>query len=212
MRLSEKTIELNFCSQFAQASRSLVLWFGLTQRQEAQAGFDVCTRVRGRLLLLQFKASDYILRSGHRRFYLHHDQLTNLQARVKGYQRSVFYVFPMVGSTLELSHNANVLGQSWFLDIAQLPIIAWPTTRTGKSRKSGIHYADIAPPTATIHSEPIDVGLIPASVYASQGFPGADGVNWAFESFDDFWEFRRYLLRSSVAVIIASVGQELNAL
>ena len=42
MRLSEKTFELNFCSQFAQLwGHYNIKWFGLTQRQEAKAGFDV---------------------------------------------------------------------------------------------------------------------------------------------------------------------------
>ena len=84
MRLSEKTIELNFCGQFSRNAKSAVLWFGLTQKQEARAGFDAFTRIGGRLLILQFKASDYGLRNGKRRFYLDHSQLMKLRARTNG--------------------------------------------------------------------------------------------------------------------------------
>lgn len=44
MRLSEKTLEINFCSQGSVALALPVFWFGLTQRQEAAWGFDVAKR------------------------------------------------------------------------------------------------------------------------------------------------------------------------
>ena len=210
MRLSEKTIELNFCSQLTRSSGPLVLWFGLTQRQEAQAGFDTCTRVRGRLLIFQFKASNYTLSSGKRRFYLQHNQLTRLKARINGYMRSVFYVFPSVGTTLELSKNANVPAQCWLLDVARLPTVRPPTTRRGSLRRNGIHYADVAPGVVTIHSEPIDVELFPASQYATEGFRGSDGFNRAFRSFEDFWVFCHYIHRTSAAAVIARPGEQLS--
>jgi hypothetical protein len=81
MRLSEKTLEINLCAQLSQVLGG-VIWFGLTQRQEAQAGFDVCTRLGGRLLILQFKASSYDVPGG-RRFVLKHDQLLALQVRCR---------------------------------------------------------------------------------------------------------------------------------
>jgi len=203
MRLSEKTIELNFCSQFTRIAKPLILWFGLTQRQEAQAGFDACTRVNGRLIIFQFKASNKILLSGRRRFYLQHDQLINLQARINSFQRSVFYVFPLVGSTFEFSKNSNILGLSWFLDVASLPlVIGVPETRRGVPRKSCLHYADVAPGVVTIHSEPVELQLLPASTYVTQEFPGADGINAAFGSFTDFWEFCHYLLPNSAGAVI----------
>lgn len=59
MRLSEKTLELNICAQATKyvGAQTNLLWFGLTQKQEACAGFDACTRLGGRLLVFQFKAS-----------------------------------------------------------------------------------------------------------------------------------------------------------
>lgn len=85
MKLSEKTLELNIC---AQASRLLgakkkILWFGLTQKQEAKAGFDACTKLGGRLLIFQFKASNRLLRSNERVFLVPHDQLEALRNQVK---------------------------------------------------------------------------------------------------------------------------------
>ena len=74
MRLSEKTIELTFCSQYGRSCGFDMIWFGLTQKQEARAGFDACTRLGGRLILLQFKASNYVLRNGYRRFIFKHNQ------------------------------------------------------------------------------------------------------------------------------------------
>ena len=50
MRLSEKTLELNICSQISNLLANRVFWFGLTQKQEAIAGFDSCFKLKGRLL------------------------------------------------------------------------------------------------------------------------------------------------------------------
>jgi hypothetical protein len=202
MRLSEKTIELNFCAQLTRIVEFSVLWFGLTQRQEAEAGFDTCTRLGGRLLLFQFKASNTTLRSGKRRFVLQHDQLMNLIYRVKGFQRSVFYVFPLVGNTLELSRNANVVGQSWLLDVARLPAIDSPTTGKGTPRRTHCHYADVAPGIVTLHSKPMEFQLISAITLLERGFSGADGIMMAFRNFADFWEFRQNLLPNSAGAVI----------
>jgi hypothetical protein len=202
MRLSEKTIELNFCAQLTRRAKRLVIWFGLTQLQEAEAGFDSCARLGGRLIIFQFKASNYILRSGQRRFYLEHEQLENLQDRVRSFQRSIFYVFPLIGSTLELTKNANLIDQARLLDVARIPPMQPPTTSKGTLRKNGLHYADVDANKVVLHSDPISIELLPASQYAEQGFSGADGINTIFRNFDDFWDFRQYLLPISIAGII----------
>ena len=82
--------------------------------------------------------------------------------------------------------------------------------RTGRPRKSRIHYADIAPRSAIIHSDPIDVELVEAFSYATQSFPGADGIHQAFHDFEDFWNFREHLLAASAGLIIAPVEGKLN--
>lgn len=161
MRLAEKTIELTYCSQLSAVYPGRLVWFGLTQRQEARAGFDVCAALGGRLILLQFKASCEDV-GGARRFHLAHPQLSNLRARCT-VARSVYYALPMVGTTSELSRNSDVLSQTWLLDVATLPVIPPPTTKHGWPRKSGRHYLDVKPPAAILHSEPIDLTLIPST-------------------------------------------------
>ncbi|MFW6118795.1 MAG: hypothetical protein ACOC7S_00510 [Planctomycetota bacterium] len=202
MRLSEKTIELNFCSQFSRYAKTPVIWFGLTQLQEARAGFDACTKLRGRLLLLQFKASNHILkRSGARRFKLPHGQLQSLQARVNGYRRSVFYVFPDLGNTHEFAHNSDIVRQSWLLDVSGLPSLPLPTKQNGNPRKNRIHYADLRAPIMHIHSELVEAKLTRASEVID-GLQGADGVQGAFEDFDAFWQFCGLFRRNAIGAVI----------
>lgn len=179
MRLSEKTIELNFCAQAAGAYGGDVFWFGLTQRQEAQAGFDVATRLGGRLLLLQFKASNHVLAWGARRFLAGHGQLEELRLRASPSKtRSVFYVFPDFGDTSDLSAgHADVLSRSWLLNVATLPAIGKPTKPDGTLRKNGMHYADLKPPSLTLHSEPLGLSVIPADEFFGEGAEGADGMD-----------------------------------
>jgi hypothetical protein len=165
MRIPEKTIELNFCAElsalWAQAGYS-ALWFGPTQKQEAKLGFDAARKVNGRLYLFQFKASCHVLSGGERRFHAPHDQMVLLQRAVRHSMRSVFYVFPTVGTTAELSASPSVLNNSLLMDVHDLPaIIPLPTGRSGALRKSNCHYVDVDPSRliATIHSDPFTVKL-----------------------------------------------------
>jgi len=210
MRLAEKTIELNFCAQLTRFSKSVIFWFGLTQEQEARAGFDACTKIGGRLLIFQFKASNHVLRTGARQFGLEHDQFLNLKARVKQMQRSVFYVFPTVGSTLDIAKNPNIVGQSGLMDVASMPILSLPTTSKGNPRKNRLHYVDVLGTQATIHSDPVTVELIAASELLSSDFSGIDGFNSAFRSFEDFWSFRSQLLKVSSAAVIPGPSNSLE--
>jgi hypothetical protein len=117
-RLSEKTIELTICSQISFYSGHLMTWFGLTQREEARAGFDACTALNGRLFIFQFKASNQIVRSGARRFIAPHIQMQKLQGICQGIRGVVYYVFPLIGNTDELVASPNVLDQTYVLDVA----------------------------------------------------------------------------------------------
>jgi|SRR5579862_2664240 len=179
MRLSEKTIELNFCAQAQARYHGAAFWFGLTQRQERNAGFDVASRLGGRLILLQFKASNQVVRSGARRFRLGDQQLRALINRAAtGRTRSVFYVLPEIGDTADLrAQRADILRHSWLLDVAALPPIPRPTRADGGLRKHEIHYADLVPPSVTIHSEPIHTSVIRADRFFSEGASGSDGVD-----------------------------------
>jgi hypothetical protein len=168
MRLSEKSIEINLCSQLPQVWNRRVLWFGLTQTQEARAGFDACTRLNGRILLLQFKASSVTLASGARRFALPHRQLDALVRQVSSFRRHVFYVFPLIGTTLELTRNPFLPTNTWFLDVASIPPMPAPTTRHGTLRQNGHHYCDVSPGRATIHSDPVNVELLDSEAIVSE--------------------------------------------
>lgn len=157
----------------------------------------------GRLLLFQFKTSDSVLKSADRRFHLSHHQLAALQKRAFKLPKSVFYVFPFIGNTLELSKTPNLLAQVGLLDVSTLPAIKPPTTRFGTPRKNQVHYADVRPWAVTIHSEPVERRLEPAIELAGGGFRGADGLSRpGFERFGDFWRFRRGLGGTAAAAIL----------
>lgn len=204
MRISEKTIELNFCAQVTASAATPMFWFGLTQKQEAAAGFDAAMKMGGRLLLFQFKASDHVLKSTDRRFHLNHDQLAALQTRATKHPRSVFYAFPLIGNTIELSKSPSLLANVGLLDVATLPRINPPTTRFGTPRKNRVHYADVRRWTVTIHSEPVESRLEPAIELSVGSFLDAVGTSpdEHVERFDDFWRFRRGLGGTAAAAIL----------
>src|ERR1043165_9455809 len=177
MRVSEKTIELNYCAQLNRRSTYNLIWFGLTQKQEARAGFDACTKLGGRLILFQFKASNHTMRTGARRFVASHDQMEALRARC-GSVRSVFYAFPLIGTTLELTTKRDLLSYTWLLDVRDVGTLPAPTGRNGRLRKNGAHYIHVFPGRAIICSEPVEVPLTQASTFVEEGFPGTDGFQW----------------------------------
>ncbi len=191
MRLPEKTIELNFCAELTAlwAQRGMhVLWFGPTQRQEAKFGFDAATRFGGRLYLFQFKASRTVRRNGTRRFTLPHEQLQLLQQMCNRVARCVFYVFPTIGTTSELQSRPSVFSTSLLMDVQPLPApFPQPTGRGGQLRKNGCHYADVdeSRQVVSIHSDPVNARLLPASVLAeSDDTEPSSGVpDWTFDEF-----------------------------
>lgn len=207
MRLSEKTLELNICAQASGllAPRQQLFWFGLTQRQEARAGFDACTKLGGRLLIFQFKASNRVLRSGERVFLAPHDQMSALRARVRSSVRSVFYGFPLIGTTRELSLKPNLLAQTWLLDVAGLPpTIPEPTVIGGSAlRRNRCHNIYVTPGNAKICSDPINTDVLSMAEVVQSQFPGADGIGWHFEdNFERFWEFTRPLSRGARGLVV----------
>ena len=160
MRLSEKTLELTICSQISQQfGLRDAIWFGLTQRQEARFGFDACTKLNGRLLILQFKASNVLVqpkrfKRPRRRFTVPHAQLVSLQRLCLKFPRLVHYVLPDLGTTSELYRNRDIVGQSWCLDPSILPNPpSFPNNRAGN------HYFYIDPPACEFRSEPFDIEL-----------------------------------------------------
>jgi len=114
----------------------------------------------------------------------------------------VFYVFPLVGTSRELAQNAFILPHTWLLDVADLVALPPPTRRDGAPRKTELHYVDVFPHVAIIHSHPVEVPVLNLLGFSKAGFPRADGVRERFESFEQFWEFRRGLARHSAAIMI----------
>jgi hypothetical protein len=165
MRLSEKSIELNFCHQLSSQLGQPAWWFGTTQRQERDAGWDVPSKIAGSWIRFQLKASKKVLKSGDRRFRGHH-QLVELQVRAT-HRLAVFYVLPTIGTTSELMYvKFNLLDNLRFLDVHAIPPISAPTTRSGSVRKSELHYYDLnsAGTAVTIHSDPVTVPVMSVDV------------------------------------------------
>src|SRR6476660_672110 len=161
MRLAEKTIELTFCSQLTLLWGISLFWFGLTQKQEAQAGFDAAARLGGRLFILQFKASQHVVTSG-RRFHAPHTQMSNLIQRCRG-PRSIFYVLPALGTTLEIAGDIDLVSRSWLLDVNDLRGVSPPVTPWNTPRKRGSHYFDLSPPEVLIHDPLYERKVFPAT-------------------------------------------------
>lgn len=162
MRLSEKSIELNFCHQMSLVLGQPSWWFGTTQRQEREAGWDVAGKVAGSWIRFQLQASNHVLGDGRRRFRGHHEQLVELQARATS-PLSVFYVLPTIDSTGELiAANFALLPHLRLVDVHAIPGIGPPTTPSGTLRKSELHYFDLddLAGTVTIHSDPVVVGTL----------------------------------------------------
>lgn len=210
MRVAEKTVELNFCKGFPRVVGHDLLWFGLTQKQEAKAGFDACAKSGSTLLLFQLKASRVVLKDGTRRFSAEHDQMQILRNQVKP-NRRVYYVLPVIGTTAEICGGLCFSHCSRYLDVSKLPGTIPSPLAKGKSppaiRKNNCHYIDMAPSLkkATVHSDPFEVELLGAGDLAStyedperiEGERHSDthqhqmkpisGVSPATEDFREFW-------------------------
>jgi hypothetical protein len=204
MRLFEKTIELTLCSQFSWLlhpwpwqpfpfGMRQPFWFGLTQKQEARAGFDAATQLNGgRLLILQFKAGRR-LRNGNIRFHAPHVQLTALQQRVRTQHRLVYYVLPQATQTSDIQGPDWLIQQTWFLDVASIPPLSTP------GRSSGAHHMtlDTLSGKVVITSDPVEVQAVDWRYIAANSSPLALGAS--FENFDKFWSYVSSVGRGGVA-------------
>lgn len=205
MRISEKTFELTLCSQFSWLHTRWMrpfffngpeqpLWFGLTQKQEAQAGFDAATRLNsGRILIPQFK-SGRRLKNGRICFKAPHSQLIALKARVKAQKRLIFYVLPEVTHTHELNTGRPwLLTTTWLLDVSDIPTIGAP------SRKSQIHNL-----TLDTESETVEIASDPVKVQAINAAKVVEIFGWSslgakYDTFKTFWKYAKLLGKGAVA-------------
>ena len=147
MRVSEKTLELNFCTQFSEHVRSRhILWFGPTQRQEAQWGFDASSKLGGQLIIFQFKAAKKRVGEGLWRFRVQHRQLCALQRLHQehvGERLSIFYGFPLIVSAQAFQQHPELLPQTGLLDVQTLPAISPPRRKDGTSNRNGEHAVEV---------------------------------------------------------------------
>lgn len=221
-KLSEKTLELNFASQLNHACRGSLLWFGLTQKQEAEQGFDIATRVGRGLFIVQMKASTRVLRGSARQFKAPHDQLESLRSLTSGglvkLPNSVFYAFPVIGTPGELAKHKYVLHNTWLCDVASIPAVGLPTKRGGGLRADGNHYVNVFPGLAplpagvtgiaTFHSDPVEALLLSGTAFAERllnqdsDIPGRMGLlaDLTHNDFSRFWAFSQHLGRKAFAI------------
>lgn len=163
------------------------IWFGLTQAQEARAGFDAATRLNGgRILLLQFKAGRE-LAGGRIRFHAPHHQMSSLQRRLKDKSRLIYYVLPEATQTRELSQPQWLVQTTWFLDVANIPKLSIPM------RKSKAHHITLERRTGavTITSDPVHAQAVtwPHLIQHTQDLaPGG-----RYEGFETFWKYAQLL-------------------
>jgi hypothetical protein len=161
-RISEKSIELTVCSQFGALIGKRMVWFGLTQAQERQFGFDAATDLGGKAFILQFKASSTVPRSGgyaqKRRFVCQHAQMVELVNRFGNLPNSCFYFLPNIGLFDELvAVSGNLINHSYLVDVAG---IQKPVPPSGRQSDYHYVYLDIKIPSVTITSEPFTVKTV----------------------------------------------------
>ena len=212
MRISEKTHELTLCSQlsflisgwatmhgqgFVNHSQGQPIWFGLTQKEEAKAGFDAATRLRnGRLFILQFKAG-WTLQSGIIRFEAKHKQFEKLHVLSDMFPGQVFYVFPGLTDSRQLcGPGHSLLAETWFLDIDIMPLLGAPT------RKSEAHnvYLDSVSGEVVFRSNPVHVQATKALESAPIFQPGIS-TSISDCGFEEFWGKVKFLGSGTVGLL-----------
>ncbi len=154
MRLSEKTLELNFCKGLPSVLGLNVFWLGLTQQEEKKFGFDHCTNAGGMLLIIQMKRFHKSLKkTGARRFDAPHHQMQALKnidllLQSADVPRFVAYAVPEASDS---SHLCNLDCPSTcvnYLDLVHFPAVIPPT-----GRANNLHYVDVLGASALVHSD-----------------------------------------------------------
>lgn len=161
-RLAEKSIELTVAAQMGAALKQRMVWFGLTQKQEREYGFDAATNLGGTAFILQFKASSTVIKSGpykgRRKFACQHQQMQALVSRFGSIPGSCFYLLPDVGLFSELQKiSGDLIENSFLIDVSDLQDPIPPS-----GRKNDYHYVylDAKTSKATMTSEPTQLNRI----------------------------------------------------
>jgi hypothetical protein len=213
MRLAEKTVELTLCCQLGwlfhpwpwhpiPLGPSQPFWFGLTQKQEARAGFDAAMKLsNARILLLQFKAGRRLAK-GNVRFDAPHAQLSALQNRLGAQHRLIYYVLPEITRTSELHGAPWLLERTWFLDVASIPRLKRPR------RRSMSHYMTLSPPSGIVKitSEPVEVEAVNWRYIQANVSPLTLGGH--YETFEKFWSYAIKIRQRGVGAVLPSADIE----
>jgi hypothetical protein len=220
-KLSEKTLEINFASQLNNACGGKLLWFGLTQKQEANLGFDIATKIGAGLYIIQMKASATLLKSNERQFKVPHDQLTQLLSLTTGGgglipKGCIFYAFPTIGTVSELKLHTNILVNTWLCDVADIPPLGQPLKANGQLRKDGNHYANVSfgvapisttrPGLVTFHSKPTEVSMTSGGTFAADYLSVNKGLLECMtaNSFQEFWQLCESFERKAFGLVMTS--------
>ena len=126
--VSEKSLELNVCSEILQVIRSWpgcqgALWLGLTQQQEREHGIDeLINNAGGYALMLQFKSPwvrsqvDYLYK-----FTVNEQQHEALEGLASNHPESVLYVFPLYSTwTKAQGHAPDLCRDTWILPVSSI--------------------------------------------------------------------------------------------
>jgi hypothetical protein len=160
MRVSEKTVELNFCAEataFLRPAQRLI-WFGLTQGQEAMWGFDTCAKLGGRIMIFQFKASNHVLkrapRTGWRKFHAQHIQMQRLRNLSAHHKRSVFYMLPNFGNSQEFAKVTDLLSSCYLVDVSSFPSTIPSSGKSSSYHNMYLYLDHLRHPHVDIQSKP----------------------------------------------------------
>jgi hypothetical protein len=152
MRMPGKALELNFCAQFSERVRPRqTLWFGLTQRQEAQWGFDARADLGGHLAVFLFtaprKMNERLWRLG-----VKHRQLCSLRGLVRQSDPervSIFYAFPLIATDAEFMDHPHLLSRTWLLDVRELREVPAPEPKD-ETHQVEVRLEEGKPPIAHV--------------------------------------------------------------
>ena len=159
--LSEKSLELNICSELLHRIRSWpgcekALWLGLTQAQERLYGADELLKLGGgALFMLQFKAPWANSRVDDLyRFYVNERQHKALEHLAVNNPDAVFYVFPLYSTWDKAeAHSPDLVRDTWLVRVSSIPLA---TLTSQSTPKTGLHRVHLrrsnSSVTATFHS------------------------------------------------------------
>ncbi len=163
--VAEKTLELNLTAELLDYYRRTInpacFFKGLTLREEGIWGYDT-SLVRGgtvsEILFFQYKA----FRKNKQHFFINNNRNKDqhqLLLNIALTPRSVFYIFPLFNTDLDVSKaSPNLLQKTYFVDVSEIGPL------TPKWHKVVINPARLE---ATIYSERKTVKLIPGSIMVS---------------------------------------------